>query len=465
MKERVQVVGRFLSGMVMPNIGAFIAWGLITSLFIKTGWFPNEKLATLVDPMIKYLLPLLIAYTGGKMVAGVRGGVMAVIVAMGIIVAAGSPMFLGAMIVGPIAGWVIKQFDKLVEGHIAPGFEMLVDNFSIGIIGAILAVLAFYGFTPVVLALTDVLAAGVRFFVDHGLLPLASVFIEPAKVLFLNNAINHGILSPMGIEQVSESGKSLFFLMEANPGPGLGILLAYCLVGKGSARGSAPGAVIIHFFGGIHEIYFPFVLMNPSLLLAAIAGGASGIFTLNLLNVGLSAPASPGSIIAVLGMTHKGDHLGVILAVLIAAVVSFLVSLPLIKWFGKNDNLEEAKAKKDQMKAESKGIKTEQNAQNTLIEGSKGIIKKIIFACDAGMGSSAMGATILRKKLKAAGLDTIKVEHTSVSSIPNDAEIVVTHESLKERAIKSAPNAQLVLITNFMNAPEYDELVNALKNS
>lgn len=464
MKERVQVVGRFLSGMVMPNIGAFIAWGIITTLFIKTGWFPNEKLATLVDPMIKYLLPLLIAYTGGKMVADIRGGVMAVIVAMGIIVAAGSPMFLGAMIVGPIAGWVIKQFDKLVEGHIPAGFEMLVNNFSIGIFGAILAILAFYGFTPVVLGLTDLLAAGVQFFVDHGLLPLASVFIEPAKVLFLNNAINHGILSPMGIDQAKEAGKSLFFLMEANPGPGLGILLAYCLVGKGSARGSAPGAVIIHFFGGIHEIYFPFVLMNPSLLLAAIAGGASGIFTLNLFNVGLSAPASPGSILAVLGMTPKGNYIGVLLAVLIATIVSFIVSLPLIKWFGKNDNIEAAKAKKDQMKAESKGIITEQNVQNSLIGGSKGLVKKIIFACDAGMGSSAMGATVLRKKLKSAGLESIVVEHASVSSIPGDAEIVVTHQSLRERAAKSAPNAQLVLITNFMTAPEYDELVRDLKS-
>ncbi len=462
MKERVQVFGRFLSGMVMPNIGAFIAWGIITSLFIKTGWTPNDKLATLVDPMIKYLLPLLIAYTGGKMVADVRGGVMAVIVTMGIIVASGSPMFLGAMIVAPIAAWVIKQFDKLVDGHIPPGFEMLVNNFSIGIIGAILVIPAYYGFTPVILALTNGLASAVQFFVDHNLLPLASVFIEPAKVLFLNNAINHGILSPMGMAQVKDAGKSVFFLMEANPGPGLGILLAYCLVGKGSAKGSAPGAVIIHFFGGIHEIYFPFVLMNPSLLLAAIAGGASGIFTLTLFKVGLSAPAAPGSIIAVLGMTPKGNYIGVIAAVAIAAAVSFIVSIPLIKKFGKDDDYEAAKAKKDRMKAESKGTLTEEPA---LAASAIGTINKIIFACDAGMGSSAMGATILRKKLKAAGLDSITVEHASVSSIPKDAQIVVTHESLKERAAHSAPSAQLVLITNFMTAPEYDELVTSLKNA
>lgn len=463
MKEKVQVIGRFLSGMVMPNIGAFIAWGVITALFIETGWYPNEKLATLVEPMIKYLLPLLIAYTGGKMVGGARGGIMGAIATMGVIVAAGSPMFLGAMIVGPLAGWIIKQFDKAVEGKIPAGFEMLVNNFSIGLIGCAFTIITFFGFTPLLTGITNALAAGVQFFVDRQLLPLASVFIEPAKVLFLNNAINHGILSPMGIDQVKEVGKSMFFLMEANPGPGLGILLAYSIFGKGSARSSAPGAVVIHFLGGIHEIYFPYVLMNPSLILAAIAGGASGIFTLNAFNVGLYAPASPGSIIAVLGMTPKSDYLGVIVAVIVASVVSFIVSVPLIKLFGKDAaSLEDARAKKDTMKAESKGISY--NPVNQIVlDGTKGIVKKIVFACDAGMGSSAMGATVLRKKLIAAGLNSITVEHASVSSIPQDAQIVVTHESLKERAANSCPSAKLVLITNFMKAPEYDELVNSLK--
>ena len=466
MKEKVQVFGRALSSMVMPNIGAFIAWGLITALFIETGWLPNERLATLVGPMSTYLLPLLIAYTGGKMVADVRGGVMGAIATMGVIVATDVPMFVGAMIIGPLAGWLIKKFDKAVEGHIPAGFEMLVNNFSIGIIGAAFTVVAFFGFAPAVSGLTSAMAAGVQFFVDHGLLPLASVFIEPAKVLFLNNAINHGILSPMGIEQVKEVGQSVFFLMEANPGPGLGILLAYSLVGKGSAKTTAPGAIIIHFFGGIHEIYFPYVLMNPSLLLAAIAGGASGIFTFNLFGAGLVAPASPGSIIAILGMTPKGGYLGIIAGVLVAAAVSFAVSVPLIKLFGKDkDDIEAAKAKKDAMKAESKGqtVTVETESENVIADGT--VIKKIVFACDAGMGSSAMGATVLRKKIQAAGLGDITVEHAPVSSIPADAQIVVTHESLKERAMHSNPDARVIPITNFMAAPQYDELVEDLKKN
>ena len=461
MKEKVQVFGRFLSGMVMPNIGAFIAWGLITALFIETGWCPNEKLAQFVTPMSTVLLPLLIAYTGGSAVAGQRGGVIGAIATMGVIVGSDIPMFIGAMIVGPLAAWIIKKFDKAVEGHIKAGFEMLVNNFSLGIIGAILACLAMYGVAPLVTGMNSVMRAGVDVFVSHGLLPLASIFIEPAKVLFLNNAINHGILSPMGIQQVEETGKSIFFLLEANPGPGLGILLAYCIAGKGNAKSSAPGAVIIHFLGGIHEIYFPYILMNPLLLISVIAGGASGIFCFNLFNVGLTAPASPGSIIAIMMMAEKHSYLGLIVGVAVAALVSFAISVPILKFMGKDTSLEDAQRQKDAMKKQAKGIAAETAA--TVPAANTGKVTKIAFACDAGMGSSAMGATVLKKKLAAAGLEGIEVIHTPVSSIPADVQIVVTHEELGERAAHSNPNAELILITNFLAAPEYATLVEDLK--
>lgn len=461
MKEKVQVFGRFLSGMVMPNIGAFIAWGLITALFIETGWSPNEKLVQFVTPMSTVLLPLLIAYTGGSAVAGQRGGVIGAIATMGVIVGSDIPMFIGAMIVGPLAAWIIKKFDKAVEGHIKAGFEMLVNNFSLGIIGAILACLAMYGVAPLVTGMNSVMRAGVDVFVSHGLLPLASIFIEPAKVLFLNNAINHGILSPMGIQQVEETGKSIFFLLEANPGPGLGILLAYCIAGKGNAKSSAPGAVIIHFLGGIHEIYFPYILMNPLLLISVIAGGASGIFCFNLFNVGLTAPASPGSIIAIMMMAEKHSYFGLIVGVAVAALVSFAISVPILKFMGKDTSLEDAQRQKDAMKKQAKGIAAETAA--TVPAANTGKVTKIAFACDAGMGSSAMGATVLKKKLAAAGLEGIEVIHTPVSSIPADVQIVVTHEELGERAAHSNPNAERILITNFLAAPEYATLVENLK--
>lgn len=455
MKEKVQRFGRFLSGMVMPNIGAFIAWGIITALFIPDGYFPNETLNQLVSPMSTTLLTLLIAFTGGNVVAGHRGGVVGAIMTMGLIVGTDVPMFIGAMIAGPFGGWLIKKFDKAVEGHIPAGFEMLVNNFSVGIIGAILTILALKGVTPLMLKLNDLMAAGVGFFVNHGLLPLASIFIEPAKVLFLNNALNHGILSPLGIEQVKETGKSIFFLLESNPGPGLGVLLAYCIAGKGSAKSSAPGAVIIHFLGGIHEIYFPYILMNPPLILASIAGGASGIFTLNLLGAGLVAPASPGSILAIIAMSPKGGMVPVLAGVAVATVVSCVIAVPLLKIFGKDENIEEASKKVSDMKQESKGNAPAKAAV------SAGSVNKIVFACDAGMGSSAMGATVLRKKLTQAGID-IEVIHSPVSNIPKDADIVVTHKELGDRAKTTCPTAEFVLITNFMNAPEYDQLVNRL---
>ncbi len=464
MKERVQTFGRFLSGMVMPNIGAFIAWGLIAALFIEKGWIPVAAFAELVNPMSHVMLPLLIAYTGGKVVAGDRGALTGAIAAMGVIVASDNPMFLGAMVVGPVSALVIKKFDQMMEGNIPAGFEMLINNFSIGIIGGILALLSMVGITPLVNGLTNMMSSGVGFLVDHSLLPLVSILIEPAKVLFLNNAINQGIFSPLGIQQVQEAGKSIFFLLEANPGPGLGILLAYCIAGKGSAKSSAPGAVIIHFLGGIHEIYFPYILMNPFLLLSAIAGGMTGVLCFSLFDVGLVSTASPGSIIAITMMAERHCYIGLFAGVLLSAAVSFIISVPLLKFMGKDTTLEEAQAKKDAMKRQSKGM-AEAPARSGAAAAANagGKIKKIAFACDAGMGSSAMGATVLKKKITAAGLSGIEVIHTPVSSIPQDVQIVVTHQELGERAAHSNPNVELVLITNFLAAPEYETLVADLK--
>ena len=229
-KMFVQNFGRFLSNMVMPNIGAFIAWGFITALFIPTGWLPNETLAAMVGPMIMYLLPVLIGYTGGKLVGGDRGAVVGAVATMGVIVGTDIPMFMGAMIVGPFGGWAIKKFDTAIHGKIKSGFEMLVNNFSAGIIGMICAMLAFWLIGPFVKGVSTALAGGVHFLVNAGLLPLTSIFVEPAKILFLNNAINHGIFTPLGVQQAEEFGKSMVFLIEANPGPGFGLLLAYmCL--------------------------------------------------------------------------------------------------------------------------------------------------------------------------------------------------------------------------------------------
>ncbi|GAY76681.1 PTS system, mannitol-specific IIB component [Sporolactobacillus inulinus] len=397
-KVKVQKFGNFLSSMILPNIGAFIAWGLITALFIPTGWLPNKALAELVDPTVTYLLPILIGYSGGKLVFDHRGGVVGAIATAGVIIGTDIPMFLGAMIMGPLGGYVIKKFDKMVEGKIKTGFEMLVDNFSAGILGALLAILAFLGIGPVVDAVSAALASGVERLVGAGLLPLASLFIEPGKVLFLNNAINHGVLTPIAVEQARQYGSSVLFLLEANPGPGLGILLAYSFFGKGNAKKSAPGAAIIHFFGGIHEIYFPYILMKPLLFIATIVAGMSGIFTLVTLKGGLVGPASPGSFIAMLAVTPKsfGSFAANIAAVCVATIVSFAIGSLILKTDkAGNENLEEATRKMESMKGKKSRVSGVLTDSKTLDPQA---VKKIVFACDAGMGSSAMGASLLRKR-------------------------------------------------------------------
>lgn len=463
MKAKIQSFGRFLSGMVMPNIGAFIAWGLITAMFIPSGWLPNEKLAAMVGPFLTYVLPLLIAYQGGKAVGGDRGAVIGVIATVGVICGTSYTMFMGAMVMGPLAGLVIKKFDAAVDGRIKPGFEMLVNNFSVGIIGMLLSIVGFYLIGPVMGILLTFLTAGVQILVTYGVFPLIGLFVEPAKVLFLNNAINHGIFTPLGAEQVSQAGKSIFYMIETNPGPGAGVLIAYWLFSKDKmTKHSAPGALIIHALGGIHEISFPYVLMNPMLLLATIGGSVSALFYYSLLDLGLSGPPSPGSLISYLAMAPKGSTLSVIIGIFIAAGVSFLIASPIIRMSGakSSDSLAEAQQKMKAMKAQSKGMATPTAAEVPAVNMKE--IKNIVFACDAGMGSSAMGAAVLQKRLKKAGLTDIKVSHASVSEVPKDAQLVVCHQDLADRAKASAPQARLITITNFMAAPEYATLVEEL---
>lgn len=463
-RVRLQKLGTTLSNMVMPNIGAFIAWGVLTSLFIETGWLPNESFATIVGPMITYLLPLLIGYTGGFNVYGQRGGVVGAILTMGVIAGTTVPMFIGAMVVGPLGAWAIKKFDQLVQPKIRPGFEMLVNNFSAGLLGFALMLVSFKIVGPFVESMTGMIGNGVEAIVAMKLLPIANIIIEPAKILFLNNALNHGIFTPLGAEQVLETGKSVLFLLEANPGPGLGILLAYAFFGKGSAKSSSWGAMIIHFFGGIHEIYFPYVMMKPALFLAAIAGGVSGTFAFQLLNAGLGAAASPGSILAIMGMVPKGDGylanlLAVLAGVFAGAVASFVVASFILKADkSEGESLEEAQAASKAAKAASKGQPLAPVAE----EISAASVQQIIFACDAGMGSSAMGASLLRDKVKKAGLD-IPVSNKAISALEDTANtLIVTQEELPDRAMQRTPRALHVAVDNFLTSPKYDEIVSKL---
>lgn len=477
-RVHVQKLGTSLSNMVMPNIGAFIAWGLITALFIEQGWLqaifsglrdPDGWVARIggwgsydgagiVAPMITYLLPVLIGYTGGRMIHGNRGAVVGAIATMGVVAGADVPMFMGAMIMGPLGGWAMKKADALWEGKIRPGFEMLVDNFSAGILGMLLAIFGFFGIGPIVSSFTRAAGHAVDFLVNNDLLPLTSVLIEPAKVLFLNNAINHGVLTPLGTTQALDTGKSILFLLETNPGPGLGVLLAFMVFGRGAARASAPGAAIIQFFGGIHEIYFPYVLMKPKLIAATILGGMTGVFINVLFGSGLRAPAAPGSIIAIYAQTASGSFLGVTLSVLGATAVSFAVASLLLKT-DRADSEPDLAAATAEMEA-LKGKKSSVAA--ALVGAPGGPVRSIVFACDAGMGSSAMGASVLRKKIRSAGFGDIAVTNQSIANLTDTYDLVVTHRDLTDRARLKTGSAVHVSVEDFMSSPRYDEIVEML---
>lgn len=471
-KAGMQRFGGFLAGMVMPNIPAFIAWGLITAFFIPTGWTPNAHFGQLVTPFVTVLIPILIGLTGGRLIAGNRGAVVGALATAGVAVGSSQPMFIGAMIMGPLGGYLIKKFDELIEGKIASGFEMLVNTFSGGIIGGGLALLGFWGVQPIMNQVSNGLGYAAVWITSIHLLPLIAIFIEPGKVLFLNNAINHGILDPIGLQQAKTAGKSIFFLLETDPGPGLGVLVAYWLFGKGTIKQSAPGAIIIQFFGGIHEIYFPYILMKPILILAVIFGGMAADATFMVFHAGLVATASPGSIIAEMAMSPKGGYLPVLAGIFVGAVVSLLIAsffLSRSKNDMSDDTLAMAQSLMKDMKAQSKGQPISSQAESTVApqrSGSTSLTRvpdRVIFACEAGMGSSAMGASILRKRLREAGYD-MPVDHLPVNQLPGDAEVVFTQGSLATRAQQVAPGAKIYIVENFLDKATYEQLVNDLNS-
>lgn len=500
--RKVQAFGSFLSSMIMPNIGAFIAWGFIAAIFIDNGWLPNKDLAQLADPMIKFLIPLLIAFSGGRLIHGLRGGIIAATSTMGVIVALpDTPMLLGAMIMGPLVGWLMKKTDEIVQPRTPQGFEMLFNNFSAGILGFIMTILSFEILAPIMKFIMHILSVAVEALVHAHLLPIVSIIVEPAKIVFLNNAINHGVFTPLGADQSATAGQSILYAIESNPGPGFGVLLAYMIFGKGTAKATSYGAGIIHFLGGIHEIYFPYVLMRPMLFISVILGGMTGVATYQATGFGFKSPASPGSFIVYCINAPRGEFLHMLLGVVLATLVSFAVSAIILKFTKEpKQDLEAATAQMEATKGKKSSVSSklsskENNQQASTTGATAGAtsteesnnseddadqlldnyntedvdahdysnVNHVIFACDAGMGSSAMGASMLRNKFKKAGISDVNVTNTAINQLPNDAQLVITQKTLTDRAIKQVPNAIHISVDNFLNSPRYEELLNNLK--
>lgn len=304
-KSKFQRVVKFLSLMIMTNIGVFIAWGLITLLVIPKGFFHNEALGSLADSMVKYLFPLIVSIKGGNMISGYRGGIIAAVATMGVIVGTDIPMMIGAMILGPLAAYIIKAFDKVIENRIPAGFEMLVNNFSIGAISMILAIIGFMIIKPITFGLLMILKSSKEFIVSKGLIPSIFIISFVALIIFLR----------------------------------------------------------------------------------------------------------------VLSIDNES---------------------------------------KEEVEGEEEDFKVNE------IENSE--IKKIVFACDAGMGSSAMGATKFRKRIKSLGLN-IEVTNSSVDLIPQDADLVISHINLLERAKRNSPNAEHIFIEDFFSDNKIDKLFERLEEN
>lgn len=443
-KNNVQKIGGFISSIIVPNIGAFIAWGFIAAIFSPSGCFPNEKISQLIEPLTNYLLPLLVGYSGGKITGGARGGIVASIATVGVISGVNMPMILGAILIGPLSGYLIKKLDLKLRDKIPSGFEMLVNNFSLAFMGVILAIIGLVIIGPSMVIINKLMNNGFYFIIKNGLLPLAAIFIEPIKVLFLNNAMNHGIINIIAIDQVKESGKSILYLLEANPGPGLGVIFSYYICSNGVMKQSAPSAAIIQFLGGIHEIYFPYILLNPQLLIALIVGNALSIMIFAFFNTGLISPASPGSIFSIMMLSYKGDILINLVGVFFGAIVSFFISIILLK-----------RKHVDKLDV---NIKKDKNELNFDIKN----IKKIVFACDVGMGSSAMGARNFINKLKEFKLE-IQIINVSISNIPDDADIIITHKGLVGAIKRDIDKSKIIFIENFLEDDNLEKLYEKFK--
>ncbi|ADO83037.1 PTS sugar transporter subunit IIA [Ilyobacter polytropus] len=444
MKIKLKKIPEFLSHIIVENIPLFIIIGILN--FFDLG---DLRLF-----LYKVIMPLVIAYTSGAAVEKKYGGITAVIIIGGVLSRYNVDTLLEPVFIGALSGFAIKKYHDFLEKYKFPGFEMLLNNLgvafiSLGLVIILNKVLPFYeGFRTIFYK--NIISNLFK----TGYLPLYSIIIEPAKVLFMNNFVNHGIFSVLGLSELNEKGKSIFFLLETNPGPGMGLLLAYFFREKEKKKKKeALSNIFIQSIGGIHEVYFPYVLRNLRLILPLILGGMSGIFLFSIFDSGLMGVASPGSIFLITVLTPAQNRLTLLLAVAVSASVTFFLSYIMIR----QEDMARDKIKTNESKKLFPDIKTD-FAQNKNYNS-------IYIVCDAGMGSSAMGATFLRRKLEKAGLKDINVGNCSIDKIKSEnPDIIIVHRQLLERVKKEVNNAEIVIVDDFLDPKPYDLLVEKTKN-
>ena len=453
MRNTIHKFGKFYSSIMINMIGIFIFTGVLSVVFGDHGWWPNADIYAISAFVYSYVIPILIAYTAGNQIGTVHeatdpdrrttgvhhaGGAIAVLAVSGMILADKNSAILGAMILGPVCGYVWKHLLEPWTRKVVPGLEMLTRNLAAAVTGMGFALVAYIGLAPFIHALTQVLMMGVNALWERNLVCLVSLVIEPCKVFFLNNCINHGILLPLAIQQAGETGTSILFLLESNPGPGFGVLLALWLCQR-KRRKEYAAYLFVEGIGGIHELYFPVVLSNLILLIPLIAGGMTGSFLFSVLGVTADGAISPGSILTVLLMTGRKAPLAV-LCVAASALVSMGTACLILR-----------------VQEQKQGITQEEK----VVEHKENLT--IGFVCDAGVGSSAMGAGLFRRILREQGRKDISVEAYAVDEVPKDLSIAVCQSSFKELLEKENPGLEIHAMESLLSREEHLALIQTLQ--
>lgn len=437
----IRRIGKYYTGIIMKNIGIFLCVGLLLVLFGEQGWMPDAHISEVTMLLYHVILPTMVAYEGGARFGGTSGGILAVLALAGVLSADSGTGLFGAMVIGPLAGGLWRQIGKVSE-KTDFRMKMLVKNLSLAVFGSVLLVLTKTLFVPVLEGALGIVYQGVHFLVAHHMTFAASVLLEPAKVFFLNNLMNHGILVPLGMSQVQETGSSILYLMETNPGPGLGVLLAMYFRNK-EYKSEYVSAMLAESVGGIHEVYFPFVLSDLRLLLPLILGGMAGNICFEFLDAGLKGAVSPGSFLVIFLMAGKEGFFPVMAGMAASAAVSFAGCFFLLGYGGGKEPERKQRGEEmqrettgrlaDEMQADERladevqadGMQKEQMLRDEKKMQEKKRIEQIAFVCDGGVGSSVMGSALLRRLLAQRGITGVKVQAFAADLVPQEAEVLV----------------------------------------
>ncbi|WHQ36846.1 hypothetical protein [Spiroplasma sp. SV19] len=493
-RKMVQKFGSFMAGMIMPTVSLLIAWGLMAAMFLTNvqgesiGWFNVPALGRFVGPTMKYLIPSLIGFMAGKMIYDVRGGMLGAFVTFAAIIgndwvydqfgatillingktinASNSPnQIIGAMILAPLTVYGFKKIEKLYINRVKVGFEMLVKNFSLALIAIIYAIMIFYAWGWIMFGISWVMISIINLFTKTPwVFPFMAILTEPLRAMFLNNALNHGVMVPLGTEDVVRqldngviNPASWFFMVGGNPGPGFGLLLAY-VVWRKQQRAAALGSSPIQLLGGIHEVHYVYIVAEPIMILATISGAFVSLGVVAIFSGGTRAVISPGSLISVIAMSPTAIKIAInIIAVLAGALTAFGVAsfIMIFKRHHKTDQLivnvtDEGIAFQDPVVSLSQDRKKTPN-----FNWAKA--KLLMVACDAGMGSSAMAAAILRKWCEKNNIDII-VKNCAVKDLTPDVDICVTMKTFADIAHEKIPNAYIYPVSQFLGKNIFDNL-------